>query len=118
MPTGGQTTVIQRILERRAERPPANSEETTASIAVMLRLVPPPRALLVLLDPATRLQIEQRITGDMLDYESVTDEHEALRRLVIEFRPVVITDSLELVTPAESTTGRARSVHPLHCRSG
>ena len=105
MPTGGQTTVIQRILERRAERPPANSEETTASIAVMLRLVPPPRALLALLDPATRLQIEQRITGDMLDYESVTDEHEALRRLVVEFRPVVITDSLELVTRLKAQPG-------------
>ena len=105
MPTGGQTTVIQRILERRAERPPANSEETTASIAVMLRLVPPPRALLVLLDPATRLQIEQRITSDMLDYESVTDEHEALRRLVIEFRPVVITDSLELVRRLKAQPG-------------
>ena len=45
MPAGGHTTVIQRILERRAAR--ATVEETTATIAVMLRVMPPPRALLV-----------------------------------------------------------------------
>ncbi len=41
----------------------------------------------------------------MLDYESVADEHEALRRLVVEFRPVVITDSLELVTRLKAQPG-------------
>lgn len=105
MPTGGQTTVIKRILERRAERPPAHTEETTASIAVMLRVVPPPKALLVLLDAATRRQVERRLTADILDYESVADEQEALRRFVSEFRPVVITDSLELVRRLKSRTG-------------
>lgn len=102
MPTGGHTTVIQRILERRAERPPTNTEETTASIAVMLRVVPPPRALLVLLDPVLRQQIERRITSDLLDFESVADEGEGLRRFIAEFRPVVVTDSLEMVRKLRS----------------
>lgn len=97
MAKGGQTTVIQRILERRAERPPTSTEETTASIAVMLRVVPPPRAILALLDPALRQQLERRITPDVLDFESVADEAEALRRFITEFRPVVVTDSLEMV---------------------
>ena len=95
MPTGGHTTVIQRILERRAAR--ASVEETTATIAVMLRVVPPPRALLVCQDPVVRQQLERRITADMLDYESLADEHEALRRFDSEFCPVVVTDSLEMV---------------------
>lgn len=97
MPSGGQTTVIQRILERRAERLPASHEETTATLAVMLRVVPPPRALLVCQDALLRQQLERRITSDMLDYESLADEDEALRRFASEFRPVVVTDSLELV---------------------
>lgn len=97
MASGGQTTVIQRILERRAERPPTNTEETTASIAVMLRVVPPPKALLAITEPVVRQQIERRILGDMLDFVSVADENEALRRFADEFRPVVITDSLDLV---------------------
>ena len=97
MGSGGQTTVIQRILERRAERPPSGSEETTASIAVMLRVVPPPRALLVFHDPVLRQRLERRITPDVLDIEAVADDTEALRRFELEFRPVVITDSLELV---------------------
>ena len=95
MPAGGHTTVIQRILERRAAR--ATVEETTATIAVMLRVVPPPRALLVCQDPVVRQQLERRITADMLDYESLADEHEALRRFDSEFCPVVVTDSLEMV---------------------
>jgi len=95
MPTGGHTTVIQRILERRAAR--ASVEETTATIAVMLRVVPPPRALLVCQDPVVRQQLERRITADMLDYESLADEHDALRRFDSEFCPVVVTDSLEMV---------------------
>ena len=95
MPAGGHTTVIQRILERRAAR--ATVEETTATIAVMLRVVPPPRALLVCQDAVVRQQLERRITADMLDYESLADEHEALRRFDSEFCPVGVTDSLEMV---------------------
>jgi two-component system cell cycle response regulator len=97
MASGGQTTVIQRILERRAQRPQASHEETTATIAVMLRVVPPPKALLACQDPALRQQLERRISVDQLDFESVSDEQEALRRFTVEFRPVVVTDAVELV---------------------
>ena len=93
-PRGGHTTVIQRILERRAERPPVG-EDTTATIAVMMRTLPPPKALLVCRDPILRQQLERRITADMLDSESLDDEFEALRRQGAEFCPVIITDSLE-----------------------
>jgi two-component system cell cycle response regulator len=103
MPTGGHTTVIQRILERRAAR--ATVEETTATIAVMLRVVPPPRALLVCQDAVVRQQLERRITADMLDYESLADEHEALRRFDSQFCPVVVTDSLEMVRQLRARTG-------------
>jgi two-component system cell cycle response regulator len=98
MPTGGgHTTVIQRILERRAERMPASHTETTATIAVMLRVLPPPRALLVCQDPQLRQQVERRITADLLELAVAADEHEALRLFGAEFRPVVVTDSLEMV---------------------
>jgi two-component system cell cycle response regulator len=97
MSSGGQTTVIQRILERRAERPPANHEETTATIAVMLRVVPPPKALLTFHDAQLQRDFERRITSDMFDCEALADEREALRAFGVEHRPVVITDSLELV---------------------
>jgi len=93
-PRGGHTTVIQRILERRAERPPVG-EDTTATIAVMMRTLPPPKALLVCRDPILRQQLERRITADMLDAESLDDELDALRRQRTEFRQVIITDSLE-----------------------
>src|SRR5690349_15916999 len=96
MATGGHTTVIKRILERRSVQP-VTQEGTTATVAVMLRVVPPPKALLVCHDGNVRQLIERRITADLLDCEALGDENEALRRLAVEFRPVVVTDSLELV---------------------
>lgn len=95
---GGHTTVVQRVLERRAAKPPTADEGTTAAtIAVMARVLPPPKALLVCQDPQIRQTVEHRITADLLDVEVVTDEHEALRLNAAEFRPVIVTDSLEMV---------------------
>lgn len=97
MRSGGQTTVIQRILERRAQKPPAIQEDTSATIAVMLRVLPPPRALLVFEDAALLAQLQRKIPTDLLDGEAIADELEAVRRFRAEFYPVIITDNLELI---------------------
>jgi two-component system cell cycle response regulator len=97
MPSGGHTTVIKRILERRAQRTPATHEETTATIAVMLRVVPPPKALLLCLDPQLHRRLERHITADMLDFETVTDTQQALLRCATEHRAVIVTDLLDAV---------------------
>src|SRR3954467_2483150 len=97
MRSGGQTTVIQRILERRAEKPPEIQEDTSATIAVMLRVVPPPRALLVIENQAILHQLEDLITADVLELESIPEELEAVRAFTEEFRPIIITDSPELI---------------------
>ena len=98
MPTaGGHTTVIQRILERRAQRLPVGNTETTGTIAVMLRVMPPPKALVICRDQRLREQIERRITADMLDMEAAGHEQEALQLIAAEFRHVIVTDSLDLV---------------------
>jgi two-component system cell cycle response regulator len=108
MRTGGQTTVIKRVLERRAHQPSALQEDTTATIAVMLRVLPPPRALVVIADDGVRAGFERRIPPDMLDVEAAGNEGEALVSLVTEFRPVVVTDSLELIRRIRSQqSGRA-----------
>jgi len=97
MRSGGQTTVIQRVLERRAHQPPAIQEDTTATIAIMLRVLPPPRALLAIEDSVLRTQIERRIAADLLDFEAAANDSEALRLFAAEFRSVVLTDSLEVI---------------------
>jgi two-component system cell cycle response regulator len=102
MRTGGQTTVIKRVLERRAQQPSAIQEDTTATIAVMLRVLPSPRALITIADAGIRADFERRIPPDMLDIETVADEGTALVSLVTEFRPVVVTDSLELIRKLRS----------------
>jgi two-component system cell cycle response regulator len=97
MAFGGQTTIIQRILERRAERPSEAHEGTTATLAVMLRVLPAPKALLACHDAGLRAQLTRRIAPDVFEIESVASDDEALRQFAAEYRPVVITDSLELI---------------------
>jgi two-component system cell cycle response regulator len=97
MRSGGQTTVIQRILEKRAQKPPEIQEDTSATIAVMLRVLPPPRAMLVFEDAVLLDHIESMIAADVLDGESFSDELEAVRLFGVEFYPVIITDNLELI---------------------
>jgi two-component system cell cycle response regulator len=96
VPSGGQTTVIKRILERRAQQATIH-EETTATIAVMLRVVPPPKALLLCKDPRLLKRLERRITGDMFDFETVPEPQQALARCATEYRAVIITDLLDAV---------------------
>jgi diguanylate cyclase (GGDEF)-like protein len=96
-PGGGHTTVIQRILERRAQRPPAPDEGTTATVAVMLRVLPPPKALLAFEDALLKERIERRVPPDVFELGEATPAVEALQQLASEFRPVLFTDSLELI---------------------
>jgi len=106
MPSGGQTTVIKRILERRAQRAPSIHEETTATIAVMLRVVPPPKALLLCRDPQLRERLERRITPDMLDFETVSETQQALACCAAEFRAVIVTDVLDAVGALQARAGQ------------
>src|SRR5436305_14602481 len=96
MASGGHTTVIQRVLERRAAKPATGEEGTTATVAVMVRVMPPPRELLVFQDAPLRQHMERRVTPDLLEVECLADEQEVLRRFEAEFRPIVVTDSTEL----------------------
>jgi diguanylate cyclase (GGDEF)-like protein len=63
----------------------------------MVRVLPPPKALLVFQDAPLRQHMQRRITPDVLECEAVADDEEALRRFGAEFRPVVLTDSTELI---------------------
>lgn len=105
MASGGHTTVIQRVLERRAAKPATTEEGTTATVAVMVRVLPPPKALLVFQDAHLRQHMQRRITPDVLECEAVADDEEALRRFGAEFRAVVLTDSPELIRKLRARPG-------------
>jgi two-component system cell cycle response regulator len=63
----------------------------------MLRVLPPPRAIVAISDAGILADFARRIPPDMLEVETATNEAEALVSLVTEFRPVIVTDSLELI---------------------
>jgi two-component system, cell cycle response regulator len=97
MPPSAQTTLIQRILDKRAEKLPGADDGTTATVRVMLRMLPPPKTLLVFEDSRLRQHTERRIAPGVLNLDSVANEEEALRRFGLEFCPLVLTDSPELI---------------------
>lgn len=102
---GGHTTVIQRVLERRAEKPPAAEDGTTATVAVLVRVLPPPKALMVFEDSALGAHTDRRAGPELLDLEKADDEFDALRRFSTEFCPVVLTDDPEFVRKLRSQQG-------------
>lgn len=105
MPAGGHTTVIQRVLERRAAKPPTIDEGTTATVAVMVRVLPAPKALLLIEDLSLRVHTERRAGPELLEIEVATDPESALRRFSAEFRPIVLTDNPEWVRKLRSAPG-------------
>jgi two-component system, cell cycle response regulator len=103
---GGHTTVIQRILDRRAQGPPAPDEGITATVAVMLRMLPPLKALLAFGDSLLQQHVERRILPDVFEVEVAEPEIEAPARLAAGFRPVVFTDSLDLIRKVRSNPAK------------
>jgi diguanylate cyclase (GGDEF)-like protein len=93
----GDTTVIRRVLERRATRTPNDASDSSVSVASILRVLPPPRALLAFERSALCEEIEGRLVTSVLDLESVTDDETALHILATDLRPLVFTDSPELI---------------------
>src|SRR5690348_9988387 len=91
------TTIIRQVLEQRAEKAPRPHAGATATLSVMARVLPRPKALLLLQDSEVRRQIESRITDELLEVDVAVDAMEGLLRYAAELHPVVVTDSLEMV---------------------
>lgn len=97
MRLGYQTTLLQRVLDGRVPQPPGIRDDTSATIGVMLRVLAPPRALLAIRDGILLSQFERRIAANLLAVQAVSDESEAMSLFELEFPPLILTDSLELI---------------------
>jgi diguanylate cyclase (GGDEF)-like protein len=93
----GHTTVIQRLLERRGAPLTTPAPDTTATIAVMLRMLPPPKLVLAITNGGLRRQVADRLTGELVDVEVVASEEAAAQRLDGEGCHILLTDELALV---------------------
>ena len=99
----GHTTVIQRVLERRAQQPPTIQDDTASTIAVMLLLSAASAAPCSAVgDRSLCGHIRGRVAPDMLDFEVAEDDATAIDMFRQEFRPVVLTDSLEIIRSLRS----------------
>jgi diguanylate cyclase (GGDEF)-like protein len=72
----------------------------------MLRVLPPPKALLAFEDSLLKERIERRIPPDVFALEEADPQVKALQRLEGEFHPVLFTDSQELIRSLRSKPAR------------
>jgi len=93
---GAETTLVKRVLERRADRRAATEDSTTATIAVMVRVLPTPHCWLAFEHPHLVREMERHILPGVLETQSVS-LCEARQRVREEFKPVVFTDDPELI---------------------
>jgi two-component system, cell cycle response regulator len=97
MEAAGHTTVIRRFLDRRGRPDAGGHLDTTATIAVMLRVLPPPRLLLCIGEASLRDALAYRLSACLVEVDTVADDAQALRRLEKEACHLLVTDHLDLV---------------------
>jgi diguanylate cyclase (GGDEF)-like protein len=93
------TRLVRQILKRRsttAEPPRDGEEDTTATVTVMLRVQPPPRALLVV-DAEYRERLGHALEESGFEVSHSNSKDQALEAMAAAHHPLVMTDRLELV---------------------
>ena len=69
----------------------------TGTIAVMVRLQPPPGALVCVADPAQESRFAEVFEGALFEADMIADEENAYAAMQAQFRKVAITDSVQLI---------------------
>jgi diguanylate cyclase (GGDEF)-like protein len=92
----GHTTTIQRVLERRAPQHAQIEDGTTTTLAVMLRVLPPPKALVVVESAAIRDQVQRYAAASVIDAD-IAPETAQLEPLLAKLAPIIVTDNQEFV---------------------
>src|SRR5258708_3151719 len=86
-----------RMSSRAALLPPPTISSLPRRVPPPSPRLPRPRALVAVGDLGLSDQIQSRITPDILDFEIADDDGAAIELFKTQFRPVVLTDSLELI---------------------
>jgi diguanylate cyclase (GGDEF)-like protein len=93
------TRLVRQILKQHsatADPSEGGEEDTTATVTVMLRVQPPPRALLVV-DGEYRERLHRALEESGFEASLATLTDEALQAMPATHHPLVVTDRLELV---------------------
>jgi len=71
--------------------------DVTNTVAVMVRLQPPPRVLLCVADPAQETRFAEGAEGALFEANVIAGEEDAYAAMQSEFRKLAITDSVQLI---------------------
>jgi diguanylate cyclase (GGDEF)-like protein len=75
----------------------ATATDMTGTVAVMVRLQPPPRALLCVADPEQESRFAEVFAGGLFDAQIISGEEDSYAAIQAQFRKLVITDSVSLI---------------------
>jgi diguanylate cyclase (GGDEF)-like protein len=71
--------------------------DMTGTVAVMVRLQPPPSALVCVADPAREIRFAEAFQGAMFEADVIPGKEEAYAAMQAQFRKLAITDSPQLI---------------------
>jgi two-component system, cell cycle response regulator len=71
--------------------------DMTGTVAVMIRLQPPPRALVCVADPAQEIRFAEVFQSAMFEADVILGEEDAYAAMQGQFRKLAITDSVQLI---------------------
>jgi two-component system cell cycle response regulator len=93
------TLLVRRLIDASNLIGDAVAAETdmTGTVAVMVRLQPPPSALVCVADPAREIRFAEAFQGAMFEADVMPGEEEAYAAMQAQFRKLAITDSLQLI---------------------
>lgn len=82
------------------------AEDATATVAVMVRLQPPPRAVVCLADSAQEARFAESFEGALFDANIIASAEDAYAAMKVEVRKLAITDSLQLIRQLRALSAR------------
>ncbi|MGB8327706.1 MAG: diguanylate cyclase [Steroidobacteraceae bacterium] len=97
MDRAGHTTVIRKFLEQQGPQDSSDPFGGSGTIAIMLRVLPPPRLLLCIEQSDLRDALANRLALAMIDVETTGDDDSAARSFEREPCHILVTDNIELV---------------------
>jgi diguanylate cyclase (GGDEF)-like protein len=100
------TLLVRRLIDPSNLTPGAGAADTdmTGTVAVMLRLQPPPCALVCVADPQQEIRFAELFQDALFEADIFSGEEEAYAAMQAQFRKLAITDSVQLIAQLRALT--------------
>jgi len=97
VPSGSPTQLVRGLIDSAAPLPNGAGADMTGTVAVMVRLQAPPRALVCVADPAQQIRFAGLFKNALFDADMVASVEDAYKLIQVQFRKFAISDNVQLI---------------------